>query len=191
MSLPPWRPKLETLELGDPPCREITTGVTAKGLVVLAHHCPDLHIIGIHFQVASLSAPPTVFGTTPNAWSAAPRRDCDLRYLEVGEMPVPEESVLMVALTLALIFPRIEGIAHVDKNWDKVVNAICDSREFVEHSSEGPSYCAPKSNLVTPPQEPRSRAVVNLDTVLCNRAFTSLNHFTSALPDRSGSFFLT
>ena len=35
-------PKLQYLQLGDEPCEEFTTGVTAKGLVSLALHCPDL-----------------------------------------------------------------------------------------------------------------------------------------------------
>ena len=49
-------PKLDTLRLGDAPCREIPTGVTVEGLVTLANHCPDLYDLCIHFQVDSLSA---------------------------------------------------------------------------------------------------------------------------------------
>jgi len=71
-------PKLKTLELGGPPRRKIPTGVTAKGLVVLAHHCPDLSTPILHFQVAGLSAPPTISGMAPNT---------TLTDLEVGEIP--------------------------------------------------------------------------------------------------------
>jgi len=129
-------PKLETLELGDPPCREIPTGVTATGLVALAHHCPDLSSLRIHFQVASLSALPTISGMAPDARSTVPRRVCALRDLEVGEIPVPEESVLMIALTLVQIFPHIAAVDCKDGNWFKVVDAICVSRKFVGYSSK-------------------------------------------------------
>jgi len=40
--------------------------------------------------------------------------------LDVGEIPLWEESVSTVALTLAHIFPRIEAIRYVDENWEKV-----------------------------------------------------------------------
>jgi len=129
-------PKLKTLELGDEPCREIRTGVTVKGLTALAHHCLDLSTLRIHFQVASLSAPPAISGLTPNAEFTIQRRDCALTDLEVGEIPAPEESVLAVALTLAHIFPRIESIRSGDYNWEKVVEAICASRETINNSSE-------------------------------------------------------
>ena len=65
MNLARTMPKLETLELGGGPCREIPTGTTAKGLVVLADHCPDLRTLCIHFQVASFSAPPSISTATP------------------------------------------------------------------------------------------------------------------------------
>jgi len=140
-------PKLEILELGGPPCREIPTGVTAKGLVALAHHCHDLSSLRIHFQVASLGAPPTVSGMVFDVGSTAPRRNCALRDLEVGEIPMPEESVLMVALTLAQFFPHIAGVDCVDENWFKVVDAICVPREFVGYSSEEHPLSALRSNF--------------------------------------------
>ena len=126
-------PKLGFLKLGHLPCREFPTGVTAKGLVVLARHCPTLSSLRIHFRVDSLCAPPTISGLSPDAGPSALRRDCALKYLEVGEIPVPEELVSVVALTLSHIFPRIEGIDCDDGNWDKVVKAIRDSREVVEY----------------------------------------------------------
>jgi len=82
-------PKLQYLSLGDEPCRRITTGVTVKGLMVLAHHCPNLFVLRVHFQVASLSAPPATPGTTSNAGSTSPWWDCALAILEVGKIPVP------------------------------------------------------------------------------------------------------
>ena len=106
-------PKLETLQLGGPPCREIRTGVTAKGLAILAHHCQDLAVLRVHFKVANLYAP-----------SAALRRNNVLKNLLVGAIPMPEASVPMVALTLARIFPRIEYFGHTDGNWEKVVDTI-------------------------------------------------------------------
>jgi hypothetical protein len=140
-------PKLETLQLGGAPCRQIPTGVTAKGLVALAHHCPDLFALRVHFQVASLSAPSAIAGMTSNSGSTAPRRDCASVELEVGEIPVPEESVLMVALTLARISPRIECIDYVDENWEKVVDVICLSGEIVDCLSKEHPFTAPRGNF--------------------------------------------
>jgi len=82
-------PKLETLRLGDDPCHLIPTGVTVKGLVALSHHCQDLSTLRVHFQVASLSAPPGV-GSNPR--SITLRRECALKELEVGGIPMPEEA---------------------------------------------------------------------------------------------------
>ena len=136
MNLARTMPKLETLELGDPPCREIPIGVTIKGLMALSHHCPDLLILRVHFQVASLAAPATIFGMTSNYGSATPRGGCGLRNLEVGEIPVPEESVLVVALTLVHVFPCIASIDGNDENWVKVVDAIRLSRRIINCSSK-------------------------------------------------------
>ena len=128
-------PKLDSLALGDEPCSEIHTGVTIKGLVALAHHCPDLYTLRVHFQVASLAAPPAS-GAILHAGPTALRRDCALAEFEVGEIPVPEESVLVIAMTLARIFPRIYYIHYVDENWERVMDAICLSRQIVDFSSE-------------------------------------------------------
>jgi hypothetical protein len=112
-------PKLETLRLGEGPC-QTPTGVTAKGLAVLAHHCPDLSSLSIHFRVDSFHALPAIAGT-PHVGTAAPRRDCALTDLSVGQIPMPEESVLMVALTLVRIFPNISWIEYkYNENWEKV-----------------------------------------------------------------------
>jgi len=130
-------PKLEDLRLGHEPC-DTPTGVTAKGLVVLTYHCPNLSVLHIHFQVATLSAPLVTAGMTSNAESTAPWRDYALRSLEVGEIPVPEESVLTVTLTLARIFPHIKFTYYLDENWGKVMDAISLSREIVDRSSKRP-----------------------------------------------------
>lgn len=79
-------PKLKTLQLGDQPCRETPTGVTAKGLVALAHYRQNIVM----------------------------RSDCDLAELEAGRIYVPSESLLLIALTLARIFPRSSCIDSVD-----------------------------------------------------------------------------
>ena len=144
MDLARAMPKLETLILGDPPCREFPTAVTAKGLVVLAHRCPDLSTLRVHFRVASLSTPPTTSGMAPSARSAVPRKGCVLKCLQVGEILVPVESVAMVALTLAHIFPHIQRTDSVDVNWGMVVDTICVSREIINCSSKEPPLCIPK-----------------------------------------------
>ena len=158
MNLARTMPKLKDIFLGSAPC-EIPTGVTAKGLVALAHHCSDLTTLRIHFQVASLTAPPDIGGTIPNVESTALRRDCGLKRLMVGKIPVPEESVLIVALTLARIFPHIEYIDHVDENWEKVMCAICLSRRITDYSGKEQPSPHLEVTLVTLPQESQLRIV--------------------------------
>ena len=140
-------PKLEILQLGSPPCRDILTGATAKGLVVLSHHCPNLYTLRIHFQVASLCAP-TITEAAPNVASTGLRRDCALTQLEVGKIPVPGESVLVVALTLLLIFPHLRCVHSSEiENWEKVEDALCLARQIVDYSSKELRLCAPRSNF--------------------------------------------
>ena len=129
-------PKLVTLRLGDEPCDEITTGVTAKGLLALAHNCLNLSTLCIHFQVASLSVPSATPGMFPNTESTASMTDCALTNLEVGEISMPEESALTIALTLIRLFPRIETIDGADEGWEKVQNAICNSKGIIDCSSK-------------------------------------------------------
>ena len=136
MNLARTTPKLKNLQLGDVPCRKIPIGVTVEGFVVLASHCPDLTTLRIHFQVTSLCAPPAIHEMTASVGSTAMRRDCALENFVVGEIPIPEESVPIVAQTLARIFPRLEFIDSVDENWEKVLNTICLSRETVEYSGK-------------------------------------------------------
>ena len=73
--------------------------------------------------------------------------------LEVGRIPAPEELVLTFALTLAYIFPCIEGINCNNGNWDMVVNTIYDSREVIDCSSEEHPLLVPWGNFTEPPQE--------------------------------------
>jgi len=143
-------PKLEFLLLGDAPCSEISIGVTVRGLAVLAHHCPDLSVLRVHFQVASLCAPPAIDGATPINKPGTLQRCCALGELEVGEIPVAEESVPTIALTLACIFPRIESIDCVDENWDKVMDAISLSRKIINYSSKNPAPSILRINRDTP-----------------------------------------
>ena len=130
-------PNLESLELGSPPCQEIPIGVTVKGLVALADHCPDLSELCIHFQVDSLCEPPAVVRTSPDVGSIAPRRVCLLPSLAAGRILLPRRSVPMVALTLARIFPYLESIdSGIDEKWGEVADAIKLSREIVDCSSK-------------------------------------------------------
>jgi len=122
-------PKLEFLLLGEAPCSEILTGVTVRGLAVLAHHCPDLSTLRVHFQVASLCTPQTIDWVAPVDRSATLQRGCALEELQVGEILVAEGSVPTIALTLAFIFPRIDSIDGVDEDWEKVIGAIRLSRD--------------------------------------------------------------
>jgi len=128
-------PKLQIFELGGVPCGQITVGVTTKGLLALAHHCPSLGILRIHLQVASLSDPPGFPGMVPNAGPTALWTDCALTDLEVGKAPVPEGSAIIIALTLLQIFPRLDCITFIDEGWQEVENAINRSREIVGCSS--------------------------------------------------------
>ena len=143
-------PKLGTLELGEAPCRQIPIGVTVKGLVALANHCLDLFTLRIHFQVDSLSATPAATGLVSNIGPITPRGDCALTILVVGDIFVPEESVLTVALTLARIFPFIDTIYGGDDNeetWDNVVDAIYNSGRIVGRSSKRYPLATARSNL--------------------------------------------
>jgi hypothetical protein len=140
-------PKLEILLLGTEPC-QTATGVTAKGLAVLAYYCPNLSNLRIHLRVDSLSTLPAISGT-PRVRTAAPRRDCALRGLHVGQIPMPKESVLMAALTLSRIFPHLIWINSTDddKNWAEVSGAVSLSGEIHDRSSKKHSLATPRSNL--------------------------------------------
>jgi hypothetical protein len=123
-------PKLETLRLGYKPCGT-PTGVTANGPAVLARHCLNLLHLRIHFRVNSLSTLLAIHGP-PRAGSTAPRRDCALTDLDVGQIPIAEESTMVVALTLVRIFPHIRWIGYFDQNWGEVLDAIRLSGQIVD-----------------------------------------------------------
>ena len=126
-------PELEILLLGDMPCHEILTGVTVKVLVVLAHHCQNLAVLCVHFQVLSLTTLPVVI---PIARSTAPQRDCALMELQVGDIPVPEASALVVAMTLVQIFPHIEDVVYLDESWEEVAEMFSLSINIINCSSK-------------------------------------------------------
>lgn len=168
-------PKLEILRLGGPPCPEIPIGATVNGLVFLANHCPHLCELCVHFQVASFSTLPAIAGTTSDAGFTTPRGDCVLTELEVGGIHVGEGPVLVVALTLARIFPLIENIGYEgDENWGRVMDAINLSRQILGYSGKEhtPLYFA---TSVTPPQEPHLRMVVDREMDRREDALTSFD----------------
>ena len=173
-------PKLQTLQLGEPPCSEIPIGITVKGLVVLANRCPDLYDLQIHFQVASLSTPVAIHRMTSNVESTARRRDCGLSELVVGEIPMPDDSVSVVALTLARIFPHLGYIDYVDENWEKVLDAIFISKKIVDYSGKEVTSLHLEVTLVTPPQKPHSKMVISRERI--PGLDTSDSNFTSNIP---------
>ena len=97
---------------------------------------PDLSTLRVHFQVASLSAPPAITEAASNVQSTVLRGDCSLTLLNAEEISMPKESVLVVALTLTCVFPHIENIQSPDMNWVKVVRTVNTSREIVDYSGE-------------------------------------------------------
>ena len=136
MGLAQTMPKLNTLRLGEAPCDEILIGVTTEGPAALSSYCPDLSALRVHFQVASLCASPVNFRMASDPRSVAPQKVCALTDLEVGYIPVPEDSVFMVALNLSLLFLRIKDIGYEDESWERVADVISLSRAIIDHSSE-------------------------------------------------------
>ena len=53
----------------------------------------------------------------------------------------------MVALTLARIFPSLEGFNSVDENWEKVIGMIRLSGRTANFSGKGHHLSTPKSDL--------------------------------------------
>ena len=134
-SLAQAMPKLETLRLGKAPCSALT-GVTLKGLVALACHCPQLSELCIHIQAGKLGEAATTGIEPPHPSGNAvviPRVDCALTVLQVGEAPIPQEVVPAVAQTLLKVFPRILEVKHVDPGWKSVLETIKLSRRTGGH----------------------------------------------------------
>ena len=129
-------PGLQVLHLGSVPCRQFTGGATAKGLMALSHNCPNLSGLIVHFQVTTLSDPPTDLETTRGAGYLAPWTGCALTELEAGEILVPDGSTSTVALTLLRIFPQIETIAFYDEGWGKVEDVIKCSKGIIDYLSK-------------------------------------------------------
>ena len=118
-------PKLEILQLGEAPCWA-PTGVTFKGLVVLASHCTHLSTLCVHLQAAELTERTTTTDPPSSSKCAVviPRTDCALTDLEVGETPVPRRVALAVALTLVQIFPHIHKIYYTNNQWMHVMETV-------------------------------------------------------------------
>jgi len=118
-------PKLRVLQLGSGPCGT-PTGVTPKGLVELARQCTDLSTLCVHIRVDSLvqGAVGEAATSPSNGEPTAPREECALTTLEVGDTPIPEGSALTVALTLLRIFPWINGIYYINLQWEYVEDTI-------------------------------------------------------------------
>jgi len=131
-------PKLELLRFGSLPCKT-PAGVTVKGLAALAYYCPRLSDLCVHFQVVGLD-PSEIPQVAPGDEPTSLREDCVLACLRVGYICVPEESTLMIALTLLRIFPRLDKIVYNNKGWGKVAHAIKVSEKLVDHSSKKHSF---------------------------------------------------
>lgn len=112
---------LEYLALGDAPC-DTPAGVTVKGLTSLAHYCPHLSEICIHFQVASLDPP----GIPDLNEHPIPRKGYTFQSLQLGCIRFPERSALVAALTLLYMFPCTEETDYYGESegWDNVINAL-------------------------------------------------------------------
>jgi len=140
-------PKLKALRLGGTPCGQNISGVTTKGLLALAHHCPKLSTLSVHLQVASLCEPSGIPGMVLTTGPGASWTDCALARLVVGKAPVPEGSVTIISLTLLRIFPRLRSIEFTDERWGEVKNAINRSREIIDCSSKQCPLTTPRSIL--------------------------------------------
>ena len=142
-------PKLESLKLGDWPCRGFTGGVTTKGFMALARNCPNISSLRVHFQVVSLNNPPIDLGTTDNSGCSASWTGGALRVLQVGEIPVPEGAAPTIALTLLRIFPQIESIILDDEGWCEVEDIIHRSKRTIDYSSRCHHPTVPRNSLLT------------------------------------------
>ena len=142
VSLTQAMPKLEILRLGGIPCRSLT-GVTFKGLVVLACRCLQLSKLRIHLQANSLAE--VITGTEPPTSSehitVVPGTHCALTDLQVGGTPILSASRtrLTIALVLLQIFPRILNIEYTNPQWKGVAETIETIRKVgchVYHASK-------------------------------------------------------
>ena len=142
ISLAQVMPELEILQLGNEPCRALG-GVTFKGLIALALHCPRLSKLCVHFQPNSLveATSPTEPPPPSGRAAAIPRTNCALIDLQVGKTPIQESATLAVSLTLLQIFPGLVNIEYVNprSNWKSVAETIKLFRRIsvhVDHASK-------------------------------------------------------
>lgn len=134
-------PGLKTLKLGKQPCRTVT-GVTFKGLVVLASCCLQLTKLRVHFQAKSLAEATSRTDPPPSSepTTVTPRRNCALTDLHVGKTPILGAKPLVLCLTLLQIFPEILNIEYVNPGWKNVVDTLKLSRQIeghVDYASKG------------------------------------------------------
>jgi len=126
VSLAETMPKLEILQLGDPPCKTLT-GVTVDGLVGLACRCPRLSELCIHFQAAGLVEAATSGVTlSPSDEPIVRREGCALTDIEVGATPFPMGSGSTVARILLQIFPHLLNVEYTSWEWETVAKIIKD-----------------------------------------------------------------
>ena len=118
-------PRLEILQLGDPPCY-VNTGVTIKGLTALAHNCRYLRELRIHFQTDSIAEAAESQETHSHSRheTATRENDCALISLEAGETPVSILGSSMVAKGLLQVFPRLRSIESALPLWRKIQRDI-------------------------------------------------------------------
>ena len=92
-------------------------------------------MLRIYFQVTDLD-PLVLPRVAPGGEPTISKGDCALTDLEVGKMPVTEESMLMVASTLLHLFPHINRIMSFEEGWRKVMDAINLSKQLIDPSSK-------------------------------------------------------
>ena len=145
-------PGLKILRLGKQPCRTVT-GVTFKGLVVLASRCLQLFRLRIHFQANSLlqAASRIDLPSLSEPVTVTPRRNCALTNLQVGEIPFAEAASSTLYLVLLQIFPEILSIDYTNPRWKEVTDILEVSRRVknnVDYTSKAPLLYL-KCSLVT------------------------------------------
>ena len=152
-------PKLEVLQLGKAPC-QVPSNVTVQGLIALSNHCIDLSELRIHFQTESLMVAilNEAIPSGLDGESHRPRGICALTSLAVGEIPMPPQCSLTVALALLRIFPHLLNIEYTNEGWESVAETITLSKQidsFVHRSGKTrPLYI--QSPIMIPLQDMRS-----------------------------------
>jgi hypothetical protein len=101
----------------------------AMGLAAIGPHCPVLRTLHIHLLPGSFGDL-QVMVTALEVRFGTPGQPCALRTLSVGQVPIGEESVVLVAMGLAHLFPNLEEItAYVpDERWVSVMALVNSTR---------------------------------------------------------------